>query len=157
MDAISDLFKTGSSVDHYFLLKLQVTLVVAAIYAYLLIIHPIGMSEWLVPNGVINGQPIEAILVSRGVFIIVLSLAAVYSYKTRSHMTIIFGSSAVIAPINLMSDLIIFYSNSLSEVSLKLVLILLARALLCISIILLYRNRELVPEDRRAIFKNPFR
>ncbi len=155
IDAIKKEFSLEDDVDKYFLLKLQIVLTIALVYACLLLVDPRGMSAWLVPSGIINGRPIDLILHSRGVFIILGALAVIYSFKSRFHTTLIFGSAAIIVVLNLLSDLLIFYSSS--EFSLKLILVLLLRILTAMILISLFKNHNRIPTQCRKVLANPFK
>ena len=156
IEAIYTEFAENSGIDRYFLLKLQLALVIAFIYAGLLILYPTEISAWLVPSGTINGRPVESILFARGIFIALGAMTVAYSYKTRMHMPLVFGSSAVIVTSNLFTDQFIFYAEGYASLSLRLATVLLIRVLEVLLIISLYRNLDRIPADRR-LFRLPFR
>jgi hypothetical protein len=142
--------------DRWYLLKFQLTLLVALSYAVALLVFPERIVEWLGLEPGARATEWEFIFQLRGTFISLAAMIAVYSFLQNLHMRLIFGSAAMVSLINLAMDLPVFYWDKFASLSLLFAVILLIRLLVVVLLFLLYVNIDRIPEGPRTLFANPF-
>lgn len=142
--------------DRWYLLKFQITLLVAVSYAFALLVFPQVIVEWLALEPGARATEWEFIFRLRGSFISLAVLIAVFSFLQNLQMRLIFGSAAMISFINFAMDLPVFYWDKFSSPSPLFVAIMFVRLLVVTLLFLLYANIDRIPEGRRRLFANPF-
>jgi hypothetical protein len=156
LQALEALFEDGAdNSDRWYLLKIQLTLIVALCYALALLFFPGMIAQWLALEPGARATEWEFIFRLRGSFISLAAMIAVYSYLQNLHMRLIFGSAAVVSFINLAMDLPVFYWDKFTSPSVLFVLVLLVRLLVVVLLFLLYANIDRIPEGPRKLFANP--
>lgn len=154
--ALEALFEDSvENSDRWFLLKLQLTLLVAFSYAVALLVFPERIVAWLALEPGVRATEWEFIFRLRGSFIGLAAMVAVYSFLQDLHMRLIFGSAAMISFINFVMDLPVFYWDKLMSPSPLFVAIMFVRLLVVALLFLLYANTERIPEGPRKLFANP--
>jgi len=157
LQALEALFADGvDNSDRWYLLKIQLTLIVAICYALALLLFPGMIVQWLALEPGARATEWEFIFRLRGSFISLAVIIAVYSFLQNLHMRLIFGSAGVVSFINLAMDLPVFYWDKFTSPSVLFVLILLVRLLVVVLLFLLYANIDRIPEGPRKLFANPF-
>jgi len=157
MEALKALFDSEHDhSDRWFLLRFQLTLLVAGYYAIALNFFPELVVEWLALEAGTRATEWEFIFRLRGVFITLATLIAIFSYRYDLHMRLIFGSAAMISFINLVMDVPVFYWEKFTAPSVLFVAILLVRVVIVALLFSLYANIARIPEGPRKLIANPF-
>lgn len=156
IEALKVLFEGDfDNSDRWYLFKVHFALLVAAYYAIALSFFPGYIVDWLGLESGARAYEWEFIFRLRGLFISFAGLVAIYSYLHDLHMRLIFGSAAVIAFINLVMDLPVFYWEKFGYPSIAFVVILILRVVIVGLLFSLYANIDRIPDGRRRLFANP--
>jgi hypothetical protein len=142
--------------DQYFLVKFQLAFIIGFAYAVLLLVFPNFVAESLGVDSFLYDRAAEYVIFMRGVFIAAAISIAIYSYKSDRHMEFVFGCIAIIAFINFILDVPLYYWDRISDDIVRVALIILIRVLEVFLLISLFENLNRIPEGRRVILKYPF-
>lgn len=155
MQALQELFDSDDS-DRWFLLKFQAVLLVAAYYVVALGAYPDMIVGWLNLDAGPEATDWEFIFRLRGLFIGIAMLVAIQSYRHDLQMRLIFGGAAVVALMNFVMDVPVFYLDKLAEPNLLLAAILLGRISVVALLFALYASLDRIPPGPRRVLANPF-
>ncbi len=155
LQALKALFDSDDS-DRWFLLKFQAVLVVAAYYVVALGAYPELIVAWLELEPGPEATDWEFIFRLRGMFIGIAMLVAIQSYRHDLQMRLIFGGAAMVALLNFVMDVPVFYWDKLGQPSLLLFAILLGRIGIVALLFLIYANLDRIPPGPRRLLANPF-
>jgi len=158
LEELKALFEGGfDNSDRWYLLKFHLALLAAAYYAFAMSFFPGMIIDWLDLQSSARAGEWEFIFRMRGMFISFAALVAVYSYLHDMHMRLIFGSTSIIAFVNLVMDFPVFYWEKFASPSLAFGMILTLIIIIVVLLFSLYANIDRISDGPRRLFANPFR
>lgn len=157
IEAIREEMRIDStSIDRFFLLKLQLALLLCLFFASMLIFFPSQVTYWLLANQNVSPDQLDGILFFRGVFVLAYMTVAILAWRKDRYTELVFGSATILAFTNFLLDIPYLIGAEFSAAPFSFALGIFMRVVMIALLVSIFRNLDRANYLQGKLFANPF-